>query len=55
MKAVYSYPTEKFGHKQFTRSHMDIGLPDGARLTDSKFFDNKDARMVQWHKKERTM
>jgi len=41
------YPTEKYGHKQFTRSHMEIGLPDGALLTNSDCFDNKPMRMIR--------
>ena len=34
------YPTNKYGHKQFTRSHMEIDLPDGGVLSDSPYFDN---------------
>lgn len=40
------FPTRRYGHKQFTRSHMDIGLPDGGLLKDSKFFDNHIERTI---------
>ena len=41
------YPAEKYGHKAFTRSHMEIGLPDGALLTDSEYFTDRDKRFVR--------
>lgn len=31
------YPAEKYGHKAFTLSHIEIGLPDGALLTESNY------------------
>lgn len=40
------YPTKKYGHKQFTRSHMEIDLPDGGMLSDSPYFDNPDKRKI---------
>jgi hypothetical protein len=41
------YPAEKYGHKAFTRSHMEIGLPDGSLLTDSEYFTDRDKRFVR--------
>ena len=41
------YPTDKYGHKALTRSHIEIGLPDGAILTESNYFDDKDKRFVK--------
>lgn len=45
------YPTEKYGHKAFTRSHIEIGAPDGAILSNSPYFTDRDRRMVR---RERT-
>jgi len=41
------YPTIKYGYKQFTRSHMEINVPDGGLLSESKLFDNKELRLIR--------
>lgn len=45
------YPAEKYGYKAFTRSHIEIGSPDGALLSECSYFTDRDRRMVQ---RERT-
>lgn len=41
------YPAEKYGYKAFTRSHIEIGAPDGARLADCSYFADRDRRMIR--------
>ncbi|MEG9884342.1 MAG: hypothetical protein V6Z86_06950 [Hyphomicrobiales bacterium] len=41
------YPVEKYGYKAFTHSHMEIGLADGAVLSQSSYFADRDRRMIK--------
>ncbi len=41
------YPAEKYGYKAFTRSHIEIGGPDGASLSHCRYFKDRDRRLVQ--------
>lgn len=45
------YPAEKYGYKAFTRSHIEIGAPDGAVLAESPYFSDRKRRMIR---RERT-
>lgn len=41
------YPAEKYGYKAFTRSHIDIGAPDGAVLSECTYFKDRNRRILQ--------
>lgn len=45
------YPVEKYGCKSFTQSHIEIGAPDGAVLSNCSYFADRDRRLVR---RERT-
>ena len=41
------YPAEKYGYKAFTRSHIEIGAPDGTALSECSYFADPGRRMIR--------